>query len=86
MAFVLLDECISIPLSFPPSFSLFLISFSDFMSRISVNWDSSPELSCICHTSVMPICAPMLAKIRNKDSCIFYHSCKTIFVTLPKGF
>ena len=58
MAFVERDECISI-------FSLyisFLISFLDFMSRIAVIWISSPELSYVCHTYAMPICALMWAE------------------------
>ena len=40
----------------------FIISFLDFMSRIAVIWISSPELSYVCHTSAMPICAPMWAE------------------------
>ena len=54
---------------------LIIISFLDFMSRIAVIWISSPELSYVCHTYAMPICAPMRAensKIRNKDSCILF--------------
>ena len=34
----------------------------DFMSRIAVIWISSPELSYVCHTYAMPICAPMWAE------------------------
>ena len=58
MAFVERNECISI-------FSIYLfffISFLDFMSRIAVIWISSPELSYVCHTYAMPICAPMWAE------------------------
>ena len=57
MAFVELEECISI-------FSLFflIIAFLDFMSRIAVIRISSPELSYVCHTYAMPICAPMWAE------------------------
>ena len=62
MAFVELEECISIfslKISF---FFFFFISFLDFMSRIAVIWISSPELSYVCHTYAMPICAPMWAE------------------------
>ena len=57
MAFVEQDECVS-------SFSLYIsfFSFLDFMSRIAVIWISSPELSYVCHTYAMPICAPMWAE------------------------
>ena len=48
MAFVERDECISI-FSLPISF-LFL------------SWISCPELSYVCHTYAMPICAPMWAE------------------------
>ena len=62
MAFVELEECISI-FSLSISFFFFLIiSFLDFMSRIAVIWISSPELSYVCHTYAMPICAPMWAE------------------------
>ena len=62
MAFVELEECISI-FSLYISFSFFLIiSILDFMSRIAVIWISSPELSYVCHTYAMPICAPMWAE------------------------
>ena len=60
MAFVERDEWISI-FSLYISF-FFIISFLDFMSRIAVIWISSPELSYVCHTYAMPICAPMWAK------------------------
>ena len=43
-------------------FFIFIISFLDFMSRIAVIWISSPELSYVCHTYAMPICAPMWAE------------------------
>ena len=60
MAFVEPDECISI---FSLYISLFfIISFLDFMSRIAVIWISSRELSYVCHTYAMPICAPMWAE------------------------
>ena len=59
MAFVELEECISI---FSLKISFFFISFLDFMSRIAVIWISSPELSYVCHTYAMPICAPMWAE------------------------
>ena len=49
-------------LVFSLSISLFFISFLDFMSRIAVIWISSPELSYVCHTYAMPICAPMWAE------------------------
>ena len=50
-------------LVFSLSISLFIIiSFLDFMSRIAVIWISSPELSYVCHTYAMPICAPMWAE------------------------
>ena len=77
MAFVELEECISIEwllwnwknvLVFSLSkylfffFFFFFISFLDFMSRIAVIWISSPELSYVCHTYAMPICAPMWAE------------------------
>ena len=60
MAFVERDECISI-FSLYISF-FYIISFLDFMSRIAVIWISSPELSYVCHTYAMPICAPMWAE------------------------
>ena len=41
---------------------IIIISFLDFMSRIAVIWISSPELSYVCHTYAMPICAPMWAE------------------------
>ena len=56
MAFVELNECISIF-----SLSLCFISLLDFMSRIAVIWISSPELSYVCHTYAMSVCAPMWA-------------------------
>ena len=56
MAFVEWDECISI-FSF-----FFFFFFFDFVSRIAVIWISSPELSYVCHTYDMPICAPMWAE------------------------
>ena len=65
MAFVELEECISIfslKISFFFFFFFFFISFLDFMSRIAVIWISSPELSYVCHTYAMPICAPMWAE------------------------
>ena len=43
-------------------FIIIIISFLDFMSRIAVIWISSPELSYVCHTYAMPICAPMWAE------------------------
>ena len=43
-------------------FFFFFFSFLDFMSRIAVIWISSPELSYVCHTNAMPICAPMWAE------------------------
>ena len=43
-------------------FFFLIISFLDFMSRIAVIWISSPELSYVCHTYAMPICAPMWAE------------------------
>ena len=55
MALVERGECISI---FSLSIS-FLISFLDFMSGIAVISISSPELSYVCHTYVMPVWAPM---------------------------
>ena len=64
MAFVELEESISI-FSLKISFFFFfflIISFLDFMSRIAVIWISSPELSYVCHTYAMPICAPMWAE------------------------
>ena len=61
MAFVELEECISI-FSLYISFFFLIISFLDFMSRIAVIWISSPELSYVCHTFAMPICAPMWAE------------------------
>ena len=61
MAFVELEECISI-FSLYISFFFLIISFLDFMSRIAVIWISSPELSYVCHTYAMPICAPMWAE------------------------
>ena len=60
MAFVEPDECISIFSLYNSLF--FIISFLDFMSRIAVIWISSPELSYVCHTYAMPICAPMWAE------------------------
>ena len=41
---------------------IIIISFLDFMSRIAAIWISSPELSYVCHTYAMPICAPMRAE------------------------
>ena len=61
MAFVERDECISI-FSFCIFFFFFFISFLDFMSRIAVIWIFSPELSYVCHTYAMAICASMWAK------------------------
>ena len=61
MAFVELEECISI-FSLYISFFFLIISILDFMSRIAVIWISSPELSYVCHTYAMPICAPMWAE------------------------
>ena len=61
MAFVEPDECISI-FSLYISVFIIIISFLDFMSRIAVIWISSPELSYVCHTYAMPICAPMWAE------------------------
>ena len=61
MAFVELEECISI-FSLYIFFFFLIISFLDFMSRIAVIWISSPELSYVCHTYAMPICAPMWAE------------------------
>ena len=55
MAFVELDECISIFSLIFFSFLFFFMSFLDFMSRIAVIWISSPELSYVCHTYAMPI-------------------------------
>ena len=49
-------------LVFSLSLSFFLFSFLDFMSRIAVIWISSPELSYVCHTYPMPICAPTWAE------------------------
>ena len=43
-------------------FFFIIISLLDFMSRIAVIWISSPELSYVCHTYAMPICAPMWAE------------------------
>ena len=63
MAFVELEECISIFSLYISFFFFFLIiSFLDIMSRIAVIWISSPELSYVCHTYAMPICAPMWAE------------------------
>ena len=67
MAFVELEECISIfslkiSFFFLLLFFFLIISFLDFMSRIAVIWISSPELSYVCHTYAMPICAPMWAE------------------------
>ena len=63
MAFVELEECISIFSLYISFFFFFLIiSFLEFMSRIAVIWISSPELSYVCHTYAMPICAPMRAE------------------------
>ena len=65
MAFVELEDCISIfslYISFFFFFFFLIISFLDFMSRIAVIWISSPELSYVCHTYAMPICAPMWAE------------------------
>ena len=62
MAFVEPDECISIFSLYISFFFIIIISFLDFMSRIAVIWISSPELSYVCHTYAMPICAPMRAK------------------------
>ena len=63
MAFVEPDECISIFSLYIFFFFFFIIiSFLDFMSRIAVIWISSPELSYVCHTYAMPICAPMWAE------------------------
>ena len=42
--------------------ALLFISFLDFMSRITVIWITSPEVSYVCHTYAMPICAPMWAE------------------------
>ena len=55
----------------------FLFLYLDLMSRISVIWISSPELSYVCHTYTMPVllCGP---KIYNKDSCILYFSCSIL--------
>ena len=61
MAFVELEESISI-FSLKIFFFFLIISFLDFMSRIAVIWISSPELSYVCHTYAMPICAPMWAE------------------------
>ena len=61
MAFVEPEECISI-FSLYISFFFIIISFLDFMSRIAVIWISSLELSYVCHTYAMPICAPMWAE------------------------
>ena len=58
MAFVEPDECIGI-FSLYISFFIIIISFLDFMSRIAVIWISSLELSYVCHTYAMPVCAPM---------------------------
>ena len=67
MAFVELEECISIFSIYLFFFFFFfffflIISFLDFMSRIAVIWISSPELSYVCHTYAMTICAPMWAE------------------------
>ena len=62
MAFVEPDEYISIFSLYISLFFFFIISFLDFMSRIAVIWISSPELSYVCHTYAMPICAPMWAE------------------------
>ena len=62
MAFVELEECISIFSLYISFFFFLIISFLDFMSRIAVIWISSPELSYVCHTYTMPICAPMWAE------------------------
>ena len=43
-------------------FFFLIISFLDFMSSIAVIWISSSELSYVCHTYAMPICAPMWAE------------------------
>ena len=59
MAFVEPDECISI---FYLYIFFFFLSFLDFMSRVAVIWISSPELSYVCHTYAIPICAPMWAE------------------------
>ena len=61
-----LSTCNSLPvtpLSLSLSLSLSLIFFLDFMSRIAVIWISSPELSYVCRTFAMPLCAPMWAEI-----------------------
>ena len=62
MAFVELEECISIFSLYISFFFFLIISILDFMSRIAVIWISSPELSYVCHTYAMPICAPMWAE------------------------
>ena len=62
MAFVELEECISIFSLYISFFFFLIISFLDFMSRIAVIWISSPELSYVCHTYAMPMCAPMWAE------------------------
>ena len=62
MAFMELEECISIFSLYISFFFFIIISFLDFMSRIAVIWISSPELSYVCHTYAMPICAPMWAE------------------------
>ena len=62
MAFVELEECISIFSLYISFFFFLIISFLDFMSRIAVIWISSPELSYVCHTYAMPVCAPMWAE------------------------
>ena len=56
------EECVSIFSLYISFFIIIIISFLDFMSRIAVIWISSPELSYVCHTYAMPICAPMWAE------------------------
>ena len=55
MAFVELDECISI-------FSLSLFYFFVRFHVQNVIWISSPELSYVCHIYAMSICAPVWAE------------------------
>ena len=74
MAFVELEECISIFSLYIFFFFFLIISFSDFMSRIAVIWISSPELSYVCHTYAMPMCSYVGRKfvIKILVSCILY--------------
>ena len=74
----------SLSLSKTISFFFFFISFLDFMSRIAVIWIYSPELSYVCHTFAMLICAPMWAEkfvIKILVSCILVYNACIIYET-----